>query len=204
MARVSSITVAGRRAENARVAVFESDEIIHRDLGVEGIAGLDIFRDQPVTFDHRAMRVVLESAESLASREASGTKVRVRVKHDGPSTEVYLPLELGPGVIAEMEVDSGSLSMILDDRFMATLAIQPDSAAVVRKEGRDETGQPYTRRFTKLPRAVHAVEAPHVGVSKDATVMFQKIIHDGLLGQEFLRAHVVTFDVPHAAMIFNR
>ncbi len=48
LARVSSLTVAGHRVENATVAVFESDDVIHRDLGVVGIAGLDIFRDQPV------------------------------------------------------------------------------------------------------------------------------------------------------------
>jgi hypothetical protein len=41
-------------------------------------------------------------------------------------------------------------------------------------------------------------------VPKEASVMFQKIIHDGLLGQEFLRAHVVTFDIPRASMIFGR
>lgn len=48
LARVSSLTVAGHRVENATVAVFESDDVIHRELGVVGIAGLDIFRDQPV------------------------------------------------------------------------------------------------------------------------------------------------------------
>lgn len=182
MARVSSLTVAGHRVENARVAVFESDEIIHRDLGVEGIAGLDVFRDQPVTFDHHAMRLVLESAESLAARRSAGTNVNVRVKHEGPSTEVYLPLEIGPGSIAEMEVDSGSLHMILDDRFMATLGIDPDSSATTRKDGRDETGQPYVRRYAKLPHAVHVPGSTDLGVPKDAQVMFQKIIHDGLLG----------------------
>ncbi len=204
IARVRSLTVAGHRVENARVAVFESDDVIHRDLGVEGIAGLDVFRDQPVTFDHRAKRVVLESAGTLAAREASGTAVRVRVKHDGPATEVYLPLEIAPGAVAEMEVDSGSLHMILDDRYMASLGIDPGSPTIERKEGKDETGQPYTRRYAKLPHAVHVAAASSVGVPKDATVMFQKIIHDGLLGQQFLREHVVTFDIQGARMIFER
>ena len=155
IARVSSLVVAGHRVENHRVAVFESDDVIHHDLGVEGIAGLDVFRDQPVTFDHQKMRVVLETAQSLTAREKIGTKVPVRVKHDGPSTEVYLPLEVAPSIVAEMEVDSGSLHMILDDRFMTTLALDPASPDVERKDGRDETGQPYVRRYAKLPRAVH-------------------------------------------------
>lgn len=204
IARVSSITVAGHRVENARVAVFESDDVIHRDLGVEGIAGLDVFRDQPVTFDHPAMRVVLESPASLAARKASGTSVPARVKHDGPSTEIYLPLEIAPGVRAEMEVDSGSLHMILDDRFMTTLGIDPDGPNIERKDGSDETGAAYVRRYAKLPKAVHVPSEQAIGAPEGTTVMFQKIIHDGLIGQQFLKAHVVTFDLPRGAMIFGR
>lgn len=204
LARVSSLTVAGHRIENAQVAVFESDDVIHRDLGVVGIAGLDLFRGQPITFDHRGMRVVLETPGSLREREAKGTKVRVRVKNEGPATDVFLPVEIAPGTIAEMEVDSGSLHMILDDRFLGALGIDPDAPSVVRKDGRDETGQAFVRRYAPLPREVRVQGGGALGVPSGASVMFQKIIHDGLLGQEFLRAHVVTFDVPHAAMIFAR
>jgi hypothetical protein len=204
LARVSSLTVAGHRVENAQVAVFESDDVIHRDLGVVGIAGLGLFRTQPVTFDHRAMRVVLETPDSLRAREAKGAKVRVRVKNEGPATDVFLPVEIGPGSIAEMEVDSGSLHMILDDRFMTTLGLDPDAPSVVRKEGRDETGQPFVRRYAPLPGEVRVQGVGAPRIPSGTSVMFQKIIHDGLLGQEFLRAHVVTFDVPHSAMIFER
>jgi hypothetical protein len=204
IARVRSITVAGHRVENARVAVFGDDSIIHRDLGVVGIAGLDLFRHQPVTFDHSAMRVVLETPASLAAREAAGLRVGVRVEHDGPSTVVFLPLDLAPGTRAEMEVDSGSLHMILDDRFMAALGIDRESPDLLRKEGRDETGHPFTRRYGKLPAAAHVAGASDVHVPAGATVMFQSIIHDGLLGQEFLRRHVVTFDLEKSAMTFAR
>lgn len=202
LARVSSLTVAGHRVEDAQVAVFESDEIIPRDLGVDGIAGLDVFRDQPVTFDHPAMQVVLESPASLEARRKSGATAAIRVRHEGPSTDVFLPLTLGPGVVAEMEVDSGSLQMILDDRYMELFGIDPGSPEVKRKEGRDETGHAYVRHYAKLPRAVSLAAAAHVEVRRDETVMFQRIIHDGLLGQQFLGRHIVTFDLPRSAMIF--
>lgn len=204
IARVASLTVAGHRVQNARVAVFASDDVIHRDLGVDGIAGLDVFRDQPVTFDHPGRRVVLETPTSLARRAAEGRRVSVRVHHDGPATEVYLPVEVGPGSVAEMEVDSGSLHMILDDRFMAALTIDPASPDVETKNGKDETGQPYLRRYAKLPRAVPVRGAREVQVPSGSTVMFQRIIHDGLLGQQFLMPHVVTFDLGGGAMVFGR
>jgi hypothetical protein len=33
-------------------------------------------------------------------------------------------------------------------------------------------------------------------------MMFQRIIHDGLVGHDFLNAHSTTFDLAHGAMIF--
>lgn len=204
LARVASLTVAGHRVEQAQVAVFESDEIIHRDLGVDGIAGLDLFRDRPVTFDHRAGRVVLETPGSLAARAAAGATVKVRVKHDGPSTEVYLPLEIAPGVVAEMEVDSGSLHLILDERYLRPLGVAPDAPDVVVKEGKDETGAPFVRRYAPSPRALSVVGARDVVVPAGAKIMFQRIVHDGLVGQELLREHVVTFDLARGEMIFAR
>ena len=57
---------------------------------------------------------------------------------------------------------------------------------------------------TLVPRGLHVSAAPNIGVPKKASVMFQNNNHDGLLGQEFLRAHVVTFDTPRASMSFGR
>jgi hypothetical protein len=118
---------------------------------------------------------------------------------------VYLPLELSPGTPAlEMEVDSGSRSLILDQRFMASLGIEPGGAGVKQVEGHDETGQAYVRFFASLPRAVNVAGAPTVRAPAGSKVMFQRIIHDGLVGQDFLRQTAVTFDIEHAAMIFAR
>lgn len=148
--------------------------------------------------------MILETPTSLATQAAQGSRVSVRVKHDGPSTEVYLPLELATGTRAEMEVDSGSLHMILDDRFLDVLGLPAEGAGVERKEGKDETGQPFLRRYAKLPSAVHVAGAEALEIPAETTVMFQKIIHDGLLGQQFLRRHVITFDLAGSAMIFAR
>jgi hypothetical protein len=59
---------------------------------------------------------------------------------------------------------------------------------------RHETGRAYTRRFTRLAGRIHPTTAAHLA-QDDPDVMFQRIIHDGLVGHAFLRQHVVTFDV---------
>jgi hypothetical protein len=204
MARVSSITIAGHRVTNARVAVLDTSSLLHPDLGVEGVAAMDLFRDQPFIVDHPAQRFVVENEASLRTRRAAGHVARLRVENDGPLTVVYLSLALIPGAPPlEMEVDSGSLHMILEQHFMAPLGIDPSGEGVKRIDGKDETGNPYVRFFASLPRTVAVVDAPSVTMPAGTKVMFQTIIHDGLVGQEFLRRTAVTFDTPHSSMLFS-
>lgn len=203
MVRVPSITMAGHRVENARVGVLDMASLLHPELGVEGFAGLDLFRDRPFTLEYGHTRLVLEDDASLAARKKRGSVSKVRVEDDGPSTVVYLPLEISSGSPAlEMEVDSGSRDLILDERFMKPLGIDPSAPEVKKVEGHDETDHAYTRYFTLLPRPLHLRGLPEVGVPAQKTVMFQRIIHDGLVGHDFLSTHTVTFDVPHGEMVF--
>lgn len=203
MVRVPSITIAGHRVEQARVAVMDTRSLLHPDLGVEGVAALDLFTDQPFTIDHGSHLFALEDAASLAARRKAGTVAHVRVERDGPSAVVYLPFELsagGPRV--EAEVDTGSRDLILDQRFMSTLGIAPDGAGVKRVEGRDQTGAAYVRFFSKLPRAIDVPGEPALSVAAGSTVMFQRIIHDGLVGHAFLSGYAVTFDIPRSSLVF--
>jgi hypothetical protein len=205
MVRVPALVIAGHRLSNVRVAVLDLDSLLHPELGVEGFVALDLFRDQPFTIDYRSRSLVLEDEKSLPARSAAGTAVDVRVMDDGPSTEVYLPVQLLPNLPPLfMEVDSGSRDLILDERFMATLGIAPHGPGVKRVEGHDETEQPYIRYFATLPSAASLVGASGITVPSGSTVMFQKIIHDGLVGHTFLSAHSTTFDVAHRKMIFGK
>jgi hypothetical protein len=204
MARVPSITIGSRRVLNARVAVLDTSGLLHPDLGVDGIGGLDLFRDQAVTIDYAKHQLVMEDAISLDARKKSGIATKVRVENDGPSTVVYLPLQISLQLPpAEMEVDTGSRDLILDERFMAPLGIPTIGPNVRVVGGKDETANEFVRYFSILPRALSVPSAPNISAPTGATVMFQKIIHDGLVGHSFLSAHTVTFDVANGEMIFG-
>lgn len=205
MARVPSIVVAGHHATNVRVAVMEGEEFVDPKLGIEGSLGLDAFRDRAFTLDYGASRLVIEDDASLAKRHAAGEVVDIRVENDQTSTVIYLPLELLPGQPPlEMEVDTGSLVMILDDRFMAPLAIDPKQSGIERQVGRDQSNHPYVRTYASLPKAAPIASSKDIKVPAGAPMMFQKIIHDGLIGHQFLSAYTTTFDVPHGKMVFAR
>ena len=59
-----------------------------------------------------------------------------------------------------VEVDMGSDSLILDERFAAEVGVDLDSDAVRRVEGVDETGNAYLRSFTRLEGTIHPTAAP--------------------------------------------
>ena len=101
----------------------------------------------------------------------------------------------------DIEVDTGSDGLILNEIFIDRLKILRDS--LKRVEGKDETDHDYVRYFGKLGgpiRIVSALDAFEVG---DLPVMFQKIIYDGLVGDAVLKRYAVTFDLPHSEMIFS-
>jgi hypothetical protein len=96
----------------------------------------------------------------------------------------------------------GSDSLILDERFAAEVGVDLESAEVRRAEGTDETGGAFTRHFTTLPGSIHPTGAPAVGQERPE-VMFQRIVHDGLVGDSFLRRQAVTYDVADARIVFG-
>ncbi len=148
------------------------------------------------------MTVDYGSQSVVVGERPSGVPVEVRVDRDGPSTAVYLPLELPSGRTVSVEVDMGSDDLILDERFAAELGVDLDDSAVRKVEGRDETDHEYVRHFTALSGVVRVATAPGLA-QRDPGVMFQKIIYDGLVGHAFLRNFAVTFDVPNERLIFS-
>lgn len=121
---------------------------------------------------------------------------------DGPySTDVYIDLTLPGGQSVKVEVDTGSDSLILNQPFAAQNAIDLEADGIRKLLGQDETGHEYARYFTTLPGDISLTAAPTFR-QHDPQVMFQKIIYDGLIGDEFLRNFVTTYDLAQSRMIF--
>ena len=193
LARLDSLEVGGYRRRDLTVGVF--DLAVPAFDGIEGFLSLDFFSRVPVTVDYHAQHVIV-------GEPPAGVPVGVRVDRDGPSTAVYMPLELPSGRTVSVEVDMGSDELILDERYAAELGIDLDHLDVRKVEGRDETGHEYTRWFTSVHCVVRVPNAPELA-QLDPDVQFQKIIYDGLVGQAFLRRFAVTFDVPNERLVFS-
>jgi len=105
---------------------------------------------------------------------------------------VTVPVQAG-GTEARFVFDTG-IGVTLVSRSLA-------GRVGCRDDGRDETGHGFTRYFATLPGPVSVTGAPGI-CQADPAVMFQKIICDGLAGHAFLSNFAVTYDLPHARMIF--
>lgn len=160
--------------------------------GIGGFLSLGLFERHLLRVDPRAQTLRIRPAGDPGRPD--GTPVPVRVERDGPSVCAFTRLRLPPGDVAEVEVDSGSDSLILDDRYRAGLRVPDDGPSVRRVEARDETGHAYVRRFARLRGRVRLDLAPAIA-QRDPEAIFQTIIHDGLLGDAFLRRWSVTYDL---------
>lgn len=168
---------------------------------IEAFVGLPFFEELPFTIDAEGGRLVLESPETLAEREAAGTSVPVRLDRQGPALDIFVPISIG-GVQAEVLIDTGSRSVILDMRYAEDLHIDLSAESVRSHEGHDETGQSYQRFYTTLDEVAFEA-APHQA-RQGFDVMFQEIIHDGLVGKEFLSSFTLTYDLARERIIVAR
>jgi hypothetical protein len=164
--------------------------------GFDGILGPAYFADRIVTTDPAAGTFTIHDDDE----PVDGVEVPVEIHRDGPSVDPFVELVLPSGRTVLVEVDTGSDRLILDSGFMAECGLEPGGAGVSTREGVDETGHPYVRHDATLAGAVHLKAAPET-VQDSPTVIFQEIIHDGLLGSEYLYRYRFSFDLAGARLL---
>jgi predicted aspartyl protease len=197
---LSSLQVGPRLMRDVPVGIFD----MHAMAGLGDVAGfisLSCFRTTPVTVDYRAGLLIVEDEASLAQRAAAGTPVSVHVRYEGCSTDLMLGIDLPNGEAVSVEVDTGSDVLILNESRAGDAGIDLRDEKIQRVSGTDETGNEFVRYFADLPGDVAVSGAPSIRVT-DPRVMFQRIIYDGLVGNQFLCGFTTTYDLARSRMIF--
>jgi hypothetical protein len=194
---------AGARAERVQAALFDF-EANHFGPApdIQGFLSLSFFRNRPFTIDYETSEVVLEDEASLAQRAEKGVVVPLRLDVQGPALDVFAPMRISGQATASIMIDTGSPALTLDERYLGALDIASKSPKLREVSGSDETGYVYVRRFLDGAVPLRPDVTPALA-DVPVKTMFQKIIHDGLVGDQFLREFVVTFDIPRARMILS-
>lgn len=201
----------------ARVDVLRFDELERRDFTVAaldfsefpaelaeigGFLSLSFFEERPFTVDYPAGCVVLETGETLAGRLRDGVAVPVELDRKGPSLDVFMPLTIPGAPSVSVEVDMGSEALILDERLATSAGLDLAAPEVRRETTGDALGAGFTRYHATLPGSIHPVGATELAQARPE-VIFQRIIHDGLVGDAFLRRQAVTYDLARSRLIFG-
>lgn len=203
----SNLTVGGRQRSFVTCGVLDFNGFLPDTpafQGIEGFLSLRFFQHQPFTLDYGRNELVLETPESLESRLKTGQVVPLDFDDDqGVTLTVFAPLVL-PGVgTAKVEIDTGSDSLILNKRYMSMMDIDPDGPKVKTVRAKDETNHPFERYFASGVTTTAEFEGVQKSNRPIGRCMFQEIIYDGLVGDDFLRGHIVTFDLAHSRMFLN-
>ncbi len=167
--------------------------------GFSGILGPGFFTYHAVINDPLESTLTIVPNDQL---NADGHVVPMRVLRDGPSFDPFTDLVLPSGRTISVEIDTGSASLILSTRYMAECGVTIESPAVETTTGTDETGHAWTRHWATISGQVHLAAAAETAQSAPR-VLFQDIIHDGLVGTDYLERYRVTFDITGEKMILS-
>jgi hypothetical protein len=198
LGRIASLTVAARRNENVQVGIIDRAKLL--PPGIDGILSVGFFEAIPFTIDYRAGALIIENAASLEQRKAVGAIVPLEIEKDGATVTLFMSMEIPHGPPARVEIDTGSDSLILDERYMGRLGVDPASPSVKVVKGQDETSQEYVRTFADIAGSIYPRGAPQMK-QENPRVMFQKIVYDGLVGHAFFKSFHVTYNLPQSQII---
>lgn len=187
------IALADEKASDLIVAVADLGDA-EGPSGFDGILGLDALGDMPLTVDPLRAIVRLRGQS-----DPEGIHVPAKVQRDGESVCLYVDVRLPDGTVVTTEVDTGSGSTILDSRYMANCAVTPNDPEARTARVVNETGVEVSRSFISVPGPISLLTAPETA-HHGATVMFQDLSLDGLIGTAFLDRYVQTFDTRSGTM----
>lgn len=193
---IASLTFGSLKRENIEVAVWDLGTFPKELAGVEGFLTPKFFEHQVFTMDFSKKEISLKTQEG-------GVVVPLELKYKGPSVQLFAKISIPGGDPALVEVDTGSNSLILDEKYMSRLGIKADGKNTKKFEGKDETGHQYIRYVSEFEGPMFPEGAPSLSQSP-VKVMFQKIIYDGLLGTDYLKKFIVTYDLPQSRMILSK
>jgi hypothetical protein len=203
LAVVPSIRFGSVRKENVLIGVVDLDGFLPPGTGVEGFLSPQFFEPWVFTISRSAGTVSVEPTPRTPDPLHPAVEVPVKVVRDGGSIAAFVDLQLPNGHTISVEVDTGSDTLILHSRYMAELDVREGGPGVSMREGTDETGHRYTRYFSRVSGPIAISSSPSLA-QQDPEVMFQDIIYDGLVGDSFLRAFDVTYDLTRSRMLFAK
>ncbi|MES2965819.1 MAG: aspartyl protease family protein, partial [Bdellovibrionota bacterium] len=206
LANIDSLTFAGIRQEKVEISPWDMEHGFLEDIpslkNVEGFLSLGFFRNIPFTMDYKTGTFTIEDEAGLERRKKAGHVIPIIVEDDGTSVVIFMMLQIPGGDPIKVEIDLGGNILTLNEKYMKRMGTSATAKDVVIHKAKDETNHPFIRYFVKVPGPISPVPAPELA-QRDLKVMFQKIIHDGLIANDFMKRFTVTYDLENSRLILT-
>jgi hypothetical protein len=170
-----ALGLEGQRLNAPSVIVYDLMKLFPADAPrLDGSLGLDLFAGRAITLELARRTLTVENQRSLAVRVAHATEVPIRIVRDAEGLALSTAIGVTtPAGTAWMELDSGSVGIIVSSAIASLLNLDPQSKGA----------QPV--RFTIGGRV------PVVGSAR----VVDGMIMDGILGMSCLEKWTLTLDL---------
>jgi hypothetical protein len=206
MAKVASLQVAGQREQNVDVGVLDLESFLPNNgefEGVQGYLSLGFFKDRPFTVDYKNGHLFFESKTSLKERIEESEEVQMSMKQEGHVLTVQVPVKTQIQKIFNMQLDLGTNIMTINSKFAGVFRPYFEKNTLKKEVITDETDFRRKRFFVKLSGQV-GLQAENPIFQDEPMVMFQEIIYDGIIGNDFFKNRVITIDLPSSRLLIER
>ncbi len=162
--------------------------------GVDGLISASAFRDVATTFDFRAHELLLEDAVTYAERKRFASRVPLFLQDElGISVGVFARFDFGNSQTGLCVIDTGTKDIMIDRRFAAKLGVNLADPGL--KHVKTHLGQGVAASIPSLT----LIGASDSTVQRPS-VVFEDLVYDCNVGNEFWANKVFTLDVLQRVM----
>ena len=162
--------------------------------GADGLISATAFRNVTATFDYRARELSIEDAVTFADRKRFATRVPLFLQDElGIALAVFARFDFGNGQSGLCVVDTGLPGISIDRRFAAKLGVD------LTRPGLPRTSTRYGEGISATIPQVALADAPDSAIARP-TVVFQNLVYDCNVGNEFWDGKIFTLDIPQRVM----
>ncbi len=205
MSTVQSLEVAGLKDTTVEVGVLDLDSFLPKTKefkNVQGYLSLNFFKERPFTVDYKRKLLIFETKESLAKRLKNSKPLEIIKKFEGSALTIQVYVEAQTRKPLKMQLDLGTNIVTISNKYKKELEKYFIKSTSKKESMIDETNFKRDRLFIKLKNQINLLGNGAV-YQKTPTAMFQKIIYDGVIGNDFFKNRVVTYDLKNSQLIIQ-
>jgi hypothetical protein len=159
-----------------------------------GIVSATAFRTVTATFDYLTHQISIEDAVSFPERRRTATRVPLVLQDElGIALGVFAQFDLGNGQTGTCVVNTGFPQILLDRRFAAKLGVNLNAPGL--RHVKTPMGDGIAAKIPSL-----ALSAAPRAVLNGPTVIFEDLVYDCNVGNDYWGDKVFTLDIPERAM----